>query len=218
MNLIGGLGLFWTEKFIVPASASILYADRRPHVRFTPESGQRADISVCPLCAITGLMQRSKANPVLRGLTSPCVCLWPVVAPSIGRSGARRAGTVRPQAGRWPRRRRQQGRGKYKARFARRLRLGSCSSAPARHQAVPRLQWRRPAARQRRARRAAPYRSQRSGSALLRGPVSDQSARETSDSSDSSRKPQIIRRTRRSTKADFESWPVLRTGHAKDWV
>ena len=40
MNVIGGLGLFWTEKFIVPASASILYADRRPHGRFTPESGR----------------------------------------------------------------------------------------------------------------------------------------------------------------------------------
>src|SRR5215469_9178514 len=44
-------------------------ADGRPplgYVRFTPESGQRADLSGCPLCAKSGLMQCSKFIRSLR--------------------------------------------------------------------------------------------------------------------------------------------------------
>ena len=40
--------------------ASSLGADRRPHVRFTPESGQRVDMRACPVCAKSGQMRRSK--------------------------------------------------------------------------------------------------------------------------------------------------------------
>src|SRR5262249_8712671 len=35
------------------------------HVRFTPESGQAALASICPLCAKTGLTHRSKISALI---------------------------------------------------------------------------------------------------------------------------------------------------------
>src|SRR5262245_4329321 len=40
-------------------------------VRFTPESGQRADVSACPLCAKSGLMHCRDDLRVARFIRSP---------------------------------------------------------------------------------------------------------------------------------------------------
>src|SRR5215475_11128704 len=59
------------------------------HVRFTPESGQIADIAVCPLCAKSRLMHRSKKKIAL-GRRLPAVIsrlLRHALGRCVGRQG-----------------------------------------------------------------------------------------------------------------------------------